>query len=99
MYRPTLQVRFHVEGIKALLRSGHLHFTTYDGKVGGPGGVRTPDPMVANHVLSQLSYRPLRTVAGDKWQVMSQRRIFDKGEFANPRRKKSEGFGRTKFVV
>ena len=27
-------------------------------RFGGPGGVRTPDPMVANHVLSQLSYRP-----------------------------------------
>jgi hypothetical protein len=26
--------------------------------VGGPGEDRTPDPMVANHVLSQLSYRP-----------------------------------------
>ena len=26
--------------------------------VGGPEGARTPDPMVANHVLSQLSYRP-----------------------------------------
>jgi hypothetical protein len=28
------------------------------GLVGGPGEDRTPDPMVANHVLSQLSYRP-----------------------------------------
>ena len=26
--------------------------------IGGPGEDRTPDPMVANHVLSQLSYRP-----------------------------------------
>jgi hypothetical protein len=25
---------------------------------GGPGEVRTPDPLVANQVLSQLSYRP-----------------------------------------
>ena len=30
------------------------------GLVGGPGEDRTPDPMVANHVLSQLSYRPFR---------------------------------------
>ena len=29
------------------------------GLIGGPGEVRTPDPMVANHVLSQLSYRPM----------------------------------------
>ena len=29
--------------------------------IGGPGEVRTPDPMVANHVLSQLSYRPVVT--------------------------------------
>jgi hypothetical protein len=27
-------------------------------KVGGPGEARTPDPLVANQVLSQLSYRP-----------------------------------------
>ncbi len=27
-------------------------------KAGGPGEVRTPDPLVANQVLSQLSYRP-----------------------------------------
>ena len=33
------------------------------GLVGGPGEVRTPDPMVANHVLSQLSYRPTRTLS------------------------------------
>ena len=26
--------------------------------VGGPEGARTPDPLVANQVLSQLSYRP-----------------------------------------
>lgn len=26
--------------------------------VGGPGEDRTPDPLVANQVLSQLSYRP-----------------------------------------
>ena len=26
--------------------------------LGGPGEARTPDPLVANQVLSQLSYRP-----------------------------------------
>ena len=26
--------------------------------IGGPEGARTPDPLVANQVLSQLSYRP-----------------------------------------
>ena len=26
--------------------------------VGGGEGIRTPDPMVANHVLCQLSYTP-----------------------------------------
>ena len=31
------------------------------GSVGGPEGARTPDPLVANQVLSQLSYRPART--------------------------------------
>ena len=25
---------------------------------GGPEGIRTPDPLVANQVLSQLSYSP-----------------------------------------
>ena len=29
-----------------------------DRKAGGGEGIRTPDPMVANHVLCQLSYRP-----------------------------------------
>ena len=33
--------------------------------IGGPGEVRTPDPMVANHVLSQLSYRPKRFSISD----------------------------------
>ncbi len=28
------------------------------GEVGGRGGIRTPDPGVANAVLSQLSYTP-----------------------------------------
>jgi hypothetical protein len=27
--------------------------------IGGPEGIRTPDPLVANQVLSQLSYRPI----------------------------------------
>jgi hypothetical protein len=27
-------------------------------KPGGGEGIRTPDPMVANHVLCQLSYTP-----------------------------------------
>ncbi len=27
---------------------------------GGPEGIRTPDPLVANQVLSQLSYRPIK---------------------------------------
>ena len=29
---------------------------------GGAGGIRTPDPLVANEVLSQLSYSPKKTV-------------------------------------
>ncbi len=31
-------------------------------KIGGPGEARTPDPLVANQVLSQLSYRPASTL-------------------------------------
>jgi hypothetical protein len=31
-------------------------------KVGGPEGARTPDPLVANQVLSQLSYRPAQSL-------------------------------------
>src|SRR5579859_1111479 len=30
--------------------------------IGGPGEDRTPDPLVANQVLSQLSYRPSERV-------------------------------------
>lgn len=29
-----------------------------DRSLGGGEGIRTPDPMVANHVLCQLSYTP-----------------------------------------
>ena len=33
---------------------------------GGAGGTRTPDPLLAREVLSQLSYSPtIRTVGGD----------------------------------
>lgn len=34
-------------------------------KVGGPGEDRTPDPLVANQVLSQLSYRPIGKTKSD----------------------------------
>ena len=54
---------------QALLQVGKWHEFVLSGKrgiglkffglIGGPGEVRTPDPMVANHVLSQLSYRPI----------------------------------------
>ena len=30
------------------------------GKINGAEGIRTPDPLVANEVLSQLSYSPLK---------------------------------------
>ena len=33
---------------------------------GGGEGIRTPDPMVANHVLCQLSYTPDKTEARDQ---------------------------------
>ena len=33
---------------------------------GGPGEARTPDPLVANQVLSQLSYRPVK-IAGKRY--------------------------------
>ena len=33
-------------------------------KAGGGEGIRTPDPMVANHVLCQLSYTPESDVRG-----------------------------------
>ena len=38
--------------------------------IGGPGEVRTPDPMVANHVLSQLSYRPIFPYNHTGWEIL-----------------------------
>jgi hypothetical protein len=36
---------------------------------GGGEGIRTPDPMVANHVLCQLSYTPLISIANCQFPI------------------------------
>ncbi len=36
------------------------------GKINGARGIRTPDPYVANVVLSQLSYCPMKIIKGIK---------------------------------
>ena len=35
---------------------------------GGGEGIRTPDPMVANHVLCQLSYTPDKQFQNSKFE-------------------------------
>ncbi len=47
-----------VESFNSMVRKSYLRVRPTTSRFGGPGEVRTPDPMVANHVLSQLSYRP-----------------------------------------
>ena len=44
--------------------------------VGGGEGIRTPDPMVANHVLCQLSYTPDKQL----WDLKSQSVMSDSKE-------------------
>ena len=48
-----------VESFNSMVRKSYLRIRQTTRRFGGPGEVRTPDPMVANHVLSQLSYRPI----------------------------------------
>ena len=53
-------------------------------KIGGPGEVRTPDPMVANHVLSQLSYRPLLVSYQDSLRIARAEPDRRNGTFGKP---------------
>lgn len=36
---------------------------------GGGEGIRTPDPMVANHVLCQLSYTPDKPISDLEFEI------------------------------
>ena len=42
--------------IRVSKRSANLHFSLY---ASGDEGIRTPDPLLARQVLSQLSYTPI----------------------------------------
>ncbi len=37
----------------------HMHFSLAASAASGAEGIRTPDPLLARQVLSQLSYNPL----------------------------------------
>ena len=44
------------------VRSNHLSYEPMFGVFGGDEEVRTPDPLLAKQVLSQLSYTPISTL-------------------------------------
>ena len=50
-----------------------LHRDSFATGRNGADGIRTHDPLVANQVLSQLSYRPLlNTNQGLRWETDSE---------------------------
>ena len=42
---------------------------------GGAGGTRTPDPLSARQVLSQLSYNPTREYLNKFWSAVKRNRL------------------------